>query len=132
MDSEEKSEATVKEVQKEVKQEKVHGPRGEIGEPTSGLTIKQLWHQAHFRRVDSSDKDHPFRKSLTRVAGAPSLKSFAAKLAKDGNQVAKDWFDHKDGSLNQKRTEANAIKAAESGRSTKAAKRKKKGEGGSK
>lgn len=92
--------------------EPVKGERGVIGKATAGQTIKQRW-QSH---------------ALTRL----SLKAYARGLAKDGDQVAKDWLAHKKGSLNQKRTDANIAMARTCAVATKTQKRKKKGEGGAK
>lgn len=93
------------------KQEKERGARGEIGKATAGLTIKQLWHA---------------------TGRGLSLKLFAGGLAKKGDQIAKDWFAHKKGSLNQKRSDLNIKAAMEARNATKLAKRKKKEAGGAK
>lgn len=90
------------------KQEVSRGDRGVVGTATAGLTIKQRW-GAEGRGL--------------------SLKSFARKLAKDGDQIAKDWFAHKRGSMNQKRTDKNIADAKAAGLATKTERRKKKGEG---
>lgn len=114
----------------EQKQDKYRGPQGELGVATAALTIRQKWHEAHFQREDTSDKAHPNRKSFRRLPGAPSLKAFARALAKEGDQVAKDWFANKRGKLNQKRSDANIKAAREAAFATKSAKRKKKGDSG--
>jgi len=79
--------------------------RGKVGKATPGLTMRQRWNEAG------------------RVG---SLKSFARGLAKNGDQVAKDWFNNKRGRFNQKRTDANKRAASEASQATKAAKKKKK------
>lgn len=101
----------------EQKQEKARGDRGELGVATAGDTIKQMWRAAHFKR---SDKD-----SWARLPGAPSLKKFARELVKSGNKVAKDWFDHKTGSLNAQRSEKNRGRISLESQASKAARRKK-------
>ena len=101
----------------EQKQEVVRGNRGELGVATAGDTIKQMWRAAHFKR---SDED-----TWARLPGAPSLKKFARELAKSGNKVAKDWFDHKTGSLNAERSEKNRGRISLESQASKAARRKK-------
>lgn len=125
--------------QKKEKAEPVRGDRGELGTATAGLTIRQRWHEAHFIRVNAGLKQNPNKRIWVRNPGAPSLKAFARSLLKGmmselggGDQVAKEWFDHKRGSLNQKRSDANVKASMEARTATKAAKRKKKGEGGGK
>lgn len=125
MSNEEKQEQQVVEQKKEV----TRGPRGEVGKGSTSKTIKLRWHEAHFTREDKSDNAHPHRKSWVRVKGViPSLKEFADKLAKDGDQVAKDWLAHKAGSLDLKRSEKNTARIAVEASATKAAKHKKKGQ----
>jgi hypothetical protein len=114
------------------KEEKTRGDRGELGTATAGLTIRQRWHEAHFTRKNAEVKHNPNKRIYVRNPGAPSLKAFAKALAKDGDQVAKDWFANKRGKQNQKRSDANIKAAMEARQATKAAKRKKKGEGGGK
>lgn len=106
------------------------GDRGEVGQATAGLTIKQRWHAEAFKRVDAEDKGNPNKRKFVRIPGTPSLKAFARALAKAGDPVAKDWFAHKLGSLNAKRSDTNIKAALEARNATKMAKRKKKGEGG--
>lgn len=132
MSNEEKVQETQSEQPSPKKEEKVRGDRGDIGQPTAGLTIRQKWHEAHFSRVSAEDKRAPNKRIFVRNPGAPSLKAFARALAKDGDQVAKDWLAHKRGSLNQKRSDANVKAAKEAAFATHAAKRKKKGDGGGK
>lgn len=99
------------EVLKEKVEERPRGDRGVVGEATAGLTIKQMYHEAHFKRVDAEDKNNPSRRVWVKNEGAPSLKQFSRKLLVSGDPVAKDWFAHKRGSMNAKRSDAN-IKAA--------------------
>lgn len=107
-------------------QDRPRGERGEVGEATAGLTIKQKYHQTYFTRVDADDKHNPNKRVWVKNEGAPTLKQFARHLAKDGDQVAKDWFAHKRGSMNAKRSDANIKAAKEAASATKAAKRKTK------
>lgn len=106
------------------------GPRGEVGEPTAGLTLKQRWHQTHFILENNADRAHPYRRQWVAQKGAVSLKAFARKLAKEGDELAIHWLDSKKGKFAQKRSEANVSMAKLCGSATKVAKRKKKGEGG--
>lgn len=118
---------TTEQVQ-EQKKEVTRGPRGEVGKASTSLVMKQRWHEAYFTREDNSDNAHPHRKTWKRGSKEiPSLKEFARKLAKDGDQVAKDWLDHKLGSLDLKRNEKNVARVALESSATKMAKRKKKG-----
>ncbi len=114
-------------IEKQEPEEHPRGSRGELGVATAGLTIKQLWHEKHFRRVDANDRNNPRKKLWTPMRGAPSLKEFARSLLKDEShsQVAKDWLDHKHGSLNQERSEKNKARVALEKTATKQAKRKK-------
>ena len=122
--SDEKKTEKVEEQAEEV----VKGPRGEVGQPTAALTLKQAWHREHFRQVSVKDaKGEHIRFRLEPLTGAPSLKQFARSL---GSQEAKDWFAHKKGSLNAKRSDANIKAASEAASATKMQKRKKKNEGG--
>lgn len=98
--------------------------RGELGTASTSDLIKQMWHKATHKRVKNHDDDHPTRKTWVKMDGAPSLNSFAKKLASEGVQIAQDWLDHKDGSLNQTRTLENMKRATESRSATKLAKRK--------
>lgn len=117
-------------VSKEAKHEYKPGNRGEIGQPTAALTLKQRYHQAHFDRVDAEDKKNPSKKMWVKHPGAPSLKQFARGLVSKGDPNAKDWLDHKSGSLNQKRSDANIVIAHAAFAATKLERRKKKGTNG--
>lgn len=102
------------------------GDRGELGVATAALTIRQMWHEAHFTRKDIGDKHNPRKRVWVPNPGQKvSLKKFARELLKSGNQVAKDWFAHKRGSLNAQRSEKNQSRVSLEKQATKAAKRKK-------
>lgn len=70
---------------------------------TAGQQLKARWH---------------------REGKGMSLKQFARKLVASGDKVAQDWFDHKKGSLNQSRTDANKTRVAAEKAATKANRRK--------
>lgn len=123
--SEEKKTEKVEEQAEEV----VKGARGELGVATAALTIKQGWHSAHFKQVSIKDaKGEHVKFDLVQNPGAPSLRQYARSLVSSGDQTAKDWFSHKAGSLNAKRSDANIKAAHEAGAATKMQKRKKKGD----
>ena len=94
------------EVVEEVEQVFTKGERGEVGTATASLLLKQR---------HSSE------------GGGVSLKLFARKLAKDGDEVAKEWLANKLGGSAKARSDKNVALAKTSGSATKAAKRKKKG-----
>ena len=106
-------------------EERPRGNRGELGVATAALTLKQMWHAAHFTRKDVGDKHNPRKRVFVRNHGAPSLKKYARELAKSGNQVAKDWFAHKAGSLNTERTDANKTRISLEKQKSREARRKK-------
>lgn len=114
------------------KKEETRGDRGELGVATAGLTIRQRWHEAHFTRVNAGLKQNPNKRIFVRNPGAPSLKAFARALAKESDPVAQAWLANKLGAKNQKRSDSNIKAAMEARTATKAAKRKKKGDGGGK
>lgn len=118
----------------EKKEEKApeKGPRGDVGQATPALTLKQQWHQTYFTLENTSNKAHPYRKTWVAKPGAISLKAYARQLLKEGDALAKSWFANKSGKNRDKRTEKNATEAKLAGAATKTAKRKKKGEGGGK
>ncbi len=128
------NEETIQEQPETKKKEKevTRGDRGELGIATAGLTIRQRWHAEHFTRVSAEDKRAPNKRIYVRNPGAPSLKAFARALAKESDPVAQNWLRNKLGAQNQKRSDANIKAAMEARTATKAAKRKKKGEGGGK
>ena len=70
--------------------ESTRGGKGEVGEATPALTIKQKW--------TASGKHVP-------------LKRFARDLLASGDKEAKAWFANKRGAANQKRTDANLSRA---------------------
>lgn len=131
MTDEIKNEKTEKQEKKEPEQHP-RGERGHVGKATAGLTIKQMWRAKHFKRVDANDRFNPRKKMWVAMHKAPSLKAFARLLASNGDVVAKDWFEHKSGSLNAERSDANKGRIALEKQATKAAKRKKSGGGGGK
>jgi hypothetical protein len=79
--------------------------RGEVGEATPALTIKQQWKAAK-----------------TRL----SLKAYVRVQVREGNQVAKDWLANKSGKRNQKRSDANIALAKVICSASKAARKKSK------
>jgi hypothetical protein len=101
------------------------GPNGEIGQPTAALTIKQLWHAELHVLMDVGDKNNPRKQKWVRKQGTLSLKKYARQLAASGNTVAKDWFEHKQGSLNAERSEKNVVRIALEAQASKASRRKK-------
>lgn len=103
--------------------QEIRNERGEVGVATSSLTIKQLWHRAHFSLVKANDKQHPGRKRLVENLGAPSLKQFARTLMKGGNEVALAWFANKSGENCKTRSESNVRAARESGLASKLARK---------
>ncbi len=122
MSEEKKTEKVEK--QEETK-EVARGDRGELGVATPALTIRQMWHEAHFTRKDVGDKHNPRKRVYVRNHGAPSLKRYARELAKSGNQVAKDWFANKLGAKNAERSEKNRSRISLEKQASKAARRKK-------
>jgi hypothetical protein len=90
------------------------GERGEVGTASAGQTIKQRWHQV--------------QKDLGTLSAGNTLKRFAKRLLKDGDPVAKDWFAHKAGGANAKRTDKNVQRVMAERTASHAAKRKKKGQ----
>lgn len=84
--------------------ESTRGGKGELGEATPALTIKQKW-VASGKHV--------------------SLKQFARQLLADGDKDVKAWFANKRGACNQKRTDANLSRASLERQASRAARRKK-------
>lgn len=107
--------------------EVVKGPRGELGTSTTADRVKDAWHEKHFKTVElEPDANHGrVRHVLEAYPNAPSLKRYARDAAASGNQDAKDWLDHKAGSLNEPRSEKNIARAMIEAQASKAAKRKK-------
>lgn len=105
------------------------GNRGELGVATAALTLKQMYHAAHAQREEAGDKKNPHKKIWVINSHAPSLKQFARKLAAGGDATAKDWFAHKKGFLNAKRSDANEKKTRESASATKLGRKKSKSGG---
>jgi len=116
----------------EKKEERTPGARGEVGTATPALTIRQKWHEAHFKRVSADDKHNPTKRLWVPNGGAPSLKKFARELLKTGDPVAKEWFANKKGDKNLKRSDANIKAQREAAMASKAARKKSKSGGGGK
>lgn len=126
MDKETNTQTVLAVEEKAVKDEYVRGPNGVVGTATASLTIKQMWHQAHFQLVDIGDRTNPHRKAWAPMPGRIiSLKQFARSLASKGDPTAKDWFGRKRGSMNAKRSDANVKIAMEAAAATRMSKRKK-------
>lgn len=85
---------------------KTKGPKGELGVATAAKIIKKRWHSE-------------------QTGKRLSLRAFARKLVAEGDQVAKDWFAHKAGSLNQARSEKNVARIQLEKSATKLAKKSK-------
>jgi hypothetical protein len=107
------------------------GDRGELGQPTASLTMKQRYHAAHFTREDAGDKRNPHKKVWVINSHAPSLKQFARKLLAQKDEVAVAWFGNKNGALNAKRSDANEKIQREAASATKLGRKKSKNSGGS-
>lgn len=106
-------------------QEIQRGPNGEVGQPTVSITLKQMWHEKHFRLEDAPDSKNPRKQVWVPRGGAVSLKQFARQLVASGDATAKDWFDHKAGVLNASRSETNIAAAHAAAAATHTEKRKK-------
>lgn len=100
------------------------GQKGELGVATAGLTVKQMYHRAHFQRVDAEDKGNPNKKRWIKNPDAPSLKQFARQLLVKGDTTVNEWLAHKNGSLNQARTDKNIADAKAAASATKMERRK--------
>lgn len=109
----------------EKKVEVSRGDRGDVGQPSAGLTMLQRWREVAFHRENANSKQNPNKRIFVRIAGTPSLKQFARKLLKEGDAVAEEWFANKLGAKNQKRSDGNIKAAREAGSATKAKKREK-------
>jgi len=105
--------------------EVVRGDRGEVGEATPSLLIKQRWHEATHVLQDVGNAHNPRKQEWVRKAGTPSLKRYARQLLVSGDATAKDWFACKNGAMNDKRTDANRTRASLERQASKAARRKK-------
>lgn len=105
----------------------INRDRGIVGTPTAALTIKKMWHSAHFRQVSIKDgKGEHVKYDLVPNTGAPSLKQFARKLATSGDETAKEWLGNKAGAKDAKRSDANAALAKTISSATKLGRRAKK------
>jgi hypothetical protein len=105
-----------------------------VGTPSTAQQIKLKWHQAHFDNsgfiILSDGRHRHYWKP--KNSNHPSLKQFARELVSQGDSLAKDWMDHKAGSLNETRSDKNIKRVSEERIATKNAKRKKKAGGGGK
>lgn len=106
-------------------QEIQRGVSGEVGKPTASLTIKQAWHEKHFRLEDVPGGKNPRRQVWVPRGGTPSLKQFARGLVVSGDTTAQDWFAHKSGTFNEKRSDKNSAAASAAAQATRAEKHKK-------
>jgi hypothetical protein len=109
------------------------GDRGELGTATAGSTVKHLWKAACFKRVDAKSEENPNKRKFVPNDAWIPLKEFARRLSvipAPGYQEAKDWWAHKHGSLNLKRSEKNVARISEESRKSKEARRSKKNAGG--
>lgn len=88
------------------------GDRGKVGVATPSLTLKERWYKERAK------------------VGKLSLRAFARQLVKDGDTIAKDWFDNKAGLNNQARSAANVQMAKTCASATKLSRKKSKGGGG--
>lgn len=77
----------------------------EVGQGSAGDSVKRRWQ---------------------KEGKGTSLKAFARKLASDGDQLAKDWFDCKNGALNAERSDKNRARVEIESAATRAAHRKSK------
>jgi len=102
-----------------------------MGDHRLSEQIKLRWHQACFKRVSAPTDKNSKHRSWVPTESFVSLKDFVRKLAKEGDGLAKEWLDHKLGSLNQDRTDANQKAAREACAASKLARRKSKGGGSS-
>jgi hypothetical protein len=100
------------------------GDRGIVGTATPALTMKQRWHEATHVLMNVGDKHNPRKQAWVRKAGTPSLKQFARQLLKSKDALAIKWFADKRGACNQKRTDANLLRASLERQATRVAKRK--------
>lgn len=78
-----------------------------VGTASPAKAIKNRWHK------ESAEKPVP-------------LKAFAQLLLKEGDSIAKDWFECKKGALNSERSDKNKKRLEEERMATRAAKMKKK------
>jgi hypothetical protein len=124
-DEKTESTETVATVAAAAEPEVVRGPRGEVGEASISLTLKQKWHEATHNLVEVGDKTNPHRQAWVKKRGAVSLRRFAKDLAASGDKLAKEWFANKAGAKNQKRSEKNIKRIYEEKQASKAARQKK-------
>lgn len=103
-----------------------------VGTLSTAQQLKLKWHQAHFDRTEfrtlPDGRHQHFWKP--KKSNYPSLKQFARELASEGDALAKDWLDHKSGSLNEERSDKNKSRISLEKQATKSARKKKKAGGG--
>lgn len=128
--SKQQSEEQTEKKVEEKKEERVPGPRGDVGEASAGMKVRQMWREKHFNRVPAPTKWNPGRRVWDVKGGAPSLKQFARTLAREGNEVAKEWLANKLGAQNESRSDANIKVQRECAMASKAARKKSKAGGG--
>ena len=97
-----------------------------MGDHRLSEQIKLRWHQACFKLVSAPTDKNSKHRAWVPTESFVSLKEFARKLAKDGDGLAKEWLNHKSGSLNQPRSDANVKAAREACAASKLARRKSK------
>ena len=102
-----------------------------VGKPSTADSLKLRWHQTFFNRVMEVLPDGRHRNFWTpKKGGYPSLKQYAKELVAKKDETAKDWLDHKGGSLNETRSDKNTARILQEKQASKAARRKKKAGGG--
>lgn len=103
-----------------------------MGDKRLSDQIKNRWHEACFVRAVNPFTNAAGEKKEKKV-WLPSahtwmpLKSFVRKLVSEGDGMAKEWLNHKNGSLNLPRSEANIKAAREARAASKLARKSKKG-----
>lgn len=97
-----------------------------VGTATPAETIKTLWHKACFKRVPVKSETNPNKHAWRRTSAYVPLKVFTRSLIKDGNEVAVKFLSNKEGTLNEKKSETNAMRARASGQASKLSRKSKK------
>lgn len=107
-----------------------------MGDHRLSEQVKKLWHEACFKKVGvpapTPENKSRIKYHWERKESFVSLKQFVRQLVADGNPLAAEWKSHKEGSLNQKRTETNQMVARASGQASRLARKSKKSSGGAK
>lgn len=106
--------------------ERLPGPKGEVGQGSPATKLKRLWHEAQFVRTDAN-KDNQRKKFWKANRNALSLKEFVQTLLKDETHgaLAKKWLDSKLGKFDQERSENSKKRIALERSATKLAKKSK-------